>query len=66
MGYMMSIQLLIVLVMAILPALLVTLSSKVSGGSKIGWAMIAFFFSWIGFAVFLIVSAALPARANRG
>ena len=34
----------------------VLFSGRSSGGAKFGWFLITLFFSWIGFAVFLIVT----------
>jgi len=35
---------------------LVLFSSRSEGGAKFGWSIIALSFSWLGFAVFLIVT----------
>ena len=34
----------------------VLFSSRSEGGAKFGWFLITLFFSWVGFAVFLIVT----------
>jgi len=34
--------------------LLVLFTSRTHGGAKFGWFIIAFLFSWLGFAIFLI------------
>jgi hypothetical protein len=49
-----------------LPALLVLFSSKVRGYEKLGWALVSFFLSWLGFMVFLIVHASRPNTRNGG
>lgn len=36
--------------------LFVLFSSRSGGGAKFGWFLIALFFSWLGFAVFLILT----------
>jgi hypothetical protein len=47
-------------VIFLLPAILVMFSSKVHGFEKAGWALVALFLSWIGFAVFMTVQALRP------
>jgi uncharacterized membrane protein len=42
----------------------VLLSSRSRGGAKFGWFMVVLFFSWLGLAVFLIVTQALRSRQN--
>ena len=49
------IALVIVLSWFICP-LWVLFSSRSAGGAKFGWFLIMLFFSWLGFAVFLIVT----------
>jgi hypothetical protein len=63
---MFSIWHVMVLVLLLLPPVLVLMSGKVAGGAKVGWALLAFLSSWIGFAIFLIVSAGRPAQAKNG
>jgi Na+/melibiose symporter-like transporter len=36
------------------PTLFVLFSGRTHGGAKFGWFLITVFFSWVGFAVFLI------------
>lgn len=40
-----------------LPAILILLSKKVSGGKKIGWFILGIVTSWIGYALFQIVES---------
>jgi RsiW-degrading membrane proteinase PrsW (M82 family) len=52
-------DLLVLLVVALvygLPVLWVLFSSRSRGGAKFGWFLVAMFFSWLGLAVFLIVT----------
>jgi hypothetical protein len=46
------------------PILWVLLSSRSHGGAKLGWFMVVLFFSWLGLAVFLIVTQAPRNRPN--
>jgi hypothetical protein len=46
------------------PILWVLFSSRSHGGAKLGWFLVAFFFSWLGLAVFLIVTQAARNRAS--
>ena len=50
----------ILFVLYVLPLLLVLISSRANGGAKFGWFIVAFFFSWLGYAVFLIVTQPKP------
>ena len=63
---MFSIWHMMVLVLLLLPPALVLMSGKVVGSAKAGWALLAFFLSWIGFAIFLIVHAGPLAPAKNG
>jgi len=63
---MFSIWHMMILAMLFLPPVLVLMSGKVAGGAKAGWALLAFFLSWIGFAIFLIVHAGPLAPAKNG
>jgi hypothetical protein len=55
-----------VLVLLLLPPVLVLMSGRTAGGPKLGWALLAFFLSWIGFAIFLIVNAGRLVPAKNG
>lgn len=46
-----------------IPILWVLLSSRSHGGAKFGWLIVTLFFSWIGFAVFLITTQATKNRS---
>jgi hypothetical protein len=46
------------------PVIWVLLSSRSRGGAKFGWFMVILFFSWLGLAVFLIVTQAQRNRSN--
>jgi hypothetical protein len=48
--------LLILLAVFLLPIVWVLFSSRSHGGAKLGWFVVVLFFSWLGFAVFLIVT----------
>jgi hypothetical protein len=50
--------LLIVAFVYLTPILWVLLSSRSHGGAKLGWFLVVLFFSWLGLAVFLIVTQA--------
>jgi hypothetical protein len=52
----MLVTMLAILSVFLTPILWVLLSSRSRGGAKFGWLMIVLFFSWLGFAVFLIVT----------
>jgi len=43
-------------VLLVLPATLVLLSKRSTGGAKWGWCLLTCFFGWIAFAVFLIAT----------
>ena len=45
-----------VLVGSFIPLLLTGLSKRAKGAGKVGWLILVFFTSWIGYAVFLIVT----------
>ena len=47
---------LIVSVVYVFPSLFVLFSGRSHGGAKFGWFLVTLFFSWLGFAVFLIVT----------
>ena len=47
----------------LLPVLLTAFSSKASGSEKVGWVILVFFTSWLGFAAFLIVKS-MSAKPN--
>jgi hypothetical protein len=47
-----------VLFIYLTPILWVLLSSRSRGGAKLGWFLVVVFFSWLGLAVFLIVTQA--------
>jgi len=53
-----SIQLILLLILAVflVPIIWVVLSSRSHGGAKPGWLVVVLLFSWLGFAVFLIVT----------
>ena len=63
---MVSIWHMIVVVVIFLPGILVLMSNKVAGIEKASWALLAFFLSWIGLAIFLIVHAGRSAPAKHG
>jgi len=44
----------------------VLVSDRSSGGAKFGWFLITFFFHWLGFAVFLIVTQKPRAQQATG
>lgn len=48
----------------VFPLLFVLVSGRSQGGAKFGWFLMYLFFSWVGFAVFLIVTQHLkpPSR----
>jgi hypothetical protein len=46
------------------PVMWVLLSGRSRGGAKFGWLLVVLFFSWLGLAVFLIVTQAQRNRAN--
>jgi hypothetical protein len=56
--------LLIVAFVYLTPVLWVLLSSRSHGGAKLGWFLVVLFFSWLGLAVFLIVTQALRNRGD--
>ena len=51
-----GIILLIFLAVLLLPIVCVLFSSRSHGGAKFGWFLVVLFFSWLGFAVFLILT----------
>jgi hypothetical protein len=56
---------LFLLALVLLPAILVWRSPKVGGYDKVCWMFVAFFLSWLGLLVFLVVYSGRPAL-NRG
>jgi hypothetical protein len=56
--------LLIVAFLYLTPVVWVLLSGRSRGGAKLGWFLVVLFFSWLGLAVFLIVTQALRSRQN--
>lgn len=51
-----QLALLILLAVFLLPIVWVLFSSRSHGDAKLGWFVVVLFFSWLGFAVFLIVT----------
>ena len=47
---------LLALLFYVLPILWVLASGRSHGGAKFGWFLLTIFFSWIGFAAFLILT----------
>lgn len=56
-------QLLIVLIL-FMPVIHVLVSNRSHGGAKFGWFLAVFFFSWLGYIVFLIVTQPAKDRAS--
>ena len=54
----------VVLFIYLTPVLWVLLSSRSRGGAKLGWFLVVLFFSWLGLAVFLIVTQAQRNRSD--
>lgn len=54
-----------VILFFILPPIWVLLSGRSHGGAKFGWLLVTLFFSWLGLAVFLIVTQALENRQRK-
>ena len=46
------------LMTVVVPVLWVLLSSRSHGGAKFGWFIVVLIFSWLGLAVFLIITQA--------
>jgi hypothetical protein len=46
------------------PCIWVLASSRSHGGAKFGWFIVTLFFSWVGLAVFFIVTQASRDRQN--
>jgi hypothetical protein len=59
-----SIALLIIFIVYLLPIIWVLVSGRSHGGAKFGWFLVAVFFSWLGFAVFLIFTQASKDRRS--
>jgi hypothetical protein len=59
-----AIPFVILFVVFLVPIIWVLLSSRSHGGAKLGWSIVAQFFSWVGLAVFLIVTQAPRNRPN--
>ena len=57
-----SIALLILFVIYLLPIIWVLVSGRSHGGAKFGWFIVAVFFSWLGLAIFLIVTQAVDRK----
>ena len=51
-----SIILGVVFVSYVLPLLWVLVSNRTQGGTKFGWFIVVLLFSWLGLAVFLIIT----------
>jgi Na+/melibiose symporter-like transporter len=52
------------LVIYVVPVLWVLLSGRSHGGAKFGWILVTIFFSWLGLAVFLIITQAPREEAS--
>ncbi|HEY6940843.1 hypothetical protein [Dokdonella sp.] len=50
----------------LLPRAFVVLWRRARGSAKAGWALLAMFFSWVGYAVFLVVNAERAAPVQHG
>jgi hypothetical protein len=46
------------------PIIWVLASGRSHGGAKFGWVLVTFFFSWVGFAAFLILTQASNDRRS--
>jgi hypothetical protein len=47
------------------PPIWVLLSGRSHGGAKLGWFLLTLFFSWLGLAIFLIVTQPLGNRPGK-
>lgn len=56
----------VLLALFVLPSLLVVVSSRVRGYEKLGWSLVTFFLSWIGFMFFLITHSSRPVTTREG
>ena len=59
-----AIPFVIFFVLYLAPIIWVLSSRRSRGGAKVGWFIVALCFSWLGLAVFLIVTQAPQDRAN--
>jgi hypothetical protein len=59
-----SIALLIIFIIYLLPIIWVLVSGRSHGGAKFGWFLVTVFFSWLGFAAFLIITQASKDRRS--
>lgn len=48
------------LLLIIVPPILILLSGRTEGGTKIGWLLATFFFSFLGYIAFLIFTKPVP------
>ena len=46
------------------PIIWVLVSGRSHGGAKFGWFLVIIFFSWLGFAAFLIITQASKDRCS--
>ena len=46
------------------PIIWVLVSGRSHGGAKFGWFLVTIFFSWLGFAAFLIITQASKDRRS--
>ena len=49
---------LLIILIYLIPIIWVLTSGRSHGGAKFGWFLVILFFSWLGFAVFLIFTQA--------
>lgn len=59
-----SIALLILFIIYVVPVIWVLLSGSSYGGAKFDWFLVTVFFSWLGLAVFLIITQASKNRRS--
>ena len=57
---------LIILLLILLPSVYVLVSGRSHGGAKFGWFIVALLLSWIGLAVFLIVTQKEKTPSEKG
>ena len=55
----MNLTLFALVFLVMLPPLLILCSSRAKGAEKVGWAILALFMSWVGYAAFLIIKSIL-------
>ena len=56
---------LLIVVFPVIPLLLTAFSKRANGAQKVGWVILIVFTSWIGYAIFLIVTSFMNTQSQQ-